>query len=84
MAIYRASKNLQRETIPNKFVHMHVLLIKTDTNECLRNPCSQLCTNTEGSYKCDCMGGFQLQENGRNCEGNKYVTIFLNGINIII
>jgi len=33
----------------------------SDKDECIGlNNCSQLCTNTEGSYTCSCNIGFQL------------------------
>ena len=47
-----------------------------DVNECLRNPCGQLCTNTRGSFECDCISGFELQPDGKTCQGKKnYVEI---------
>ncbi|XP_013070411.2 uncharacterized protein LOC106057644 isoform X3 [Biomphalaria glabrata] len=36
-----------------------------DINECKNNPCAQICTNTPGSYTCDCLPGYQLQ--GSQC-----------------
>ncbi|CAB4007043.1 low-density lipo receptor-related 4 isoform X1 [Paramuricea clavata] len=39
-----------------------------DINECdTIGKCSQVCTNTEGSYKCSCKSGYVLSPNGRNC-----------------
>ena len=40
-----------------------------DVDECLENPCSQNCTNTDGSFDCSCMSGYELLEDGRTCEG---------------
>lgn len=44
----------------------------TDVDECKRdvNLCDKnaLCTNTDGSYKCSCKGGYR--GNGENCSGN--------------
>jgi hypothetical protein len=41
-----------------------------DIDECNRfNPCDQVCTNTEGSFMCSCMDGFQLQDSTQMCEG---------------
>ncbi|XP_078086463.1 thrombomodulin [Mustelus asterias] len=39
-----------------------------DIDECESNPCDEECTNTFGSYKCDCKEGFELQEDGTSCE----------------
>ena len=32
----------------------------TDINECLSNPCEDVCVNKEGSYECACKDGFGL------------------------
>ncbi|BFY99131.1 hypothetical protein BsWGS_02172 [Bradybaena similaris] len=41
-----------------------------DVNECARfGLCSQMCTNTEGSYKCECFTGYRLT-NHRYCKAN--------------
>ena len=42
-----------------------------DINECNSNNgnCEQTCVNKLGSYQCECMDGFGLQEDGRSCEG---------------
>ena len=42
-----------------------------DIDECASglDECEQLCDNTEGSYNCSCMKGYELAENGRNCSG---------------
>ena len=44
-----------------------------DVNECSpTNPCTEThkttCTNTDGSYTCDCDSGFELDENNK-CVG---------------
>ena len=31
--------------------------------------CSQICTNTEGSYECSCRNGYVLDSDGHNCSG---------------
>ncbi len=44
----------------------------TENNECssnATNSCEQLCTNTPGSYTCQCNAGFRLNTNGRTCDG---------------
>ncbi|GFO03207.1 very low-density lipoprotein receptor [Plakobranchus ocellatus] len=43
-----------------------------DINECLiPGTCSQLCTNTKGSYKCECIEGFNLVDH-RFCKANTH------------
>ena len=43
-----------------------------DINECQsdQDVCSQICANTEGSFRCGCMDGFVLDRNGFTCNGN--------------
>lgn len=46
------------------------MVIHTDIDECSGvNDCEQVCVNTEGSYTCDCIEGFELDEDGRRCNG---------------
>lgn len=42
-----------------------------DVDECLAGThrCNQTCTNNVGSYTCGCRPGYQLNEDGLNCEG---------------
>ena len=41
-----------------------------DINECDGiNDCQQICTNTEGSFTCNCTDGFSLAQDERNCTG---------------
>ncbi|XP_038160968.1 epidermal growth factor-like protein 7 [Cyprinodon tularosa] len=41
---------------------------QTDVDECSgRQPCTQLCVNTAGSYRCACRDGFRLAGDGRSC-----------------
>ncbi len=42
-----------------------------DINECATDThlCTQNCTNTNGSYICDCTSGYQLNEDGFQCDG---------------
>ena len=42
-----------------------------DVNECVEGShrCSQNCSNTDGSYECSCMDGYQLNSNGYSCNG---------------
>ena len=59
------------------FSHCQFSIIITDIDECSRpdtNQCDSnaLCNNTEGSYVCSCLNGYQ--GDGRNCTG-KYLLI---------
>ena len=43
----------------------------TDVDECLHRAteCEQVCENTIGSFECNCRQGFNLQPDGKSCEG---------------
>ncbi len=44
-------------------------MILTDFDECsVDGTCSQLCQNTNGSYHCSCVEGYQLRPDGRGCK----------------
>ena len=47
------------------------IAFKTDINECTtyNGNCSQICTNTIGSYYCLCMNAYVLNVDGRTCNG---------------
>ncbi len=43
-----------------------------DVNECssvANNICQHVCVNTPGSYTCGCNLGYELNVDGRNCDG---------------
>ena len=40
-----------------------------DIDECGATPCSQICTNSDGSFECSCQDGYQIQDDGRSCAG---------------
>lgn len=41
----------------------------TDFDECsVYGTCSQLCTNTDGSFTCGCVEGYLLQPDNRSCK----------------
>ena len=45
--------------------------VYTDVNECeeYHGLCEQNCTNTVGSYGCECSAGYSLNEDEHNCDG---------------
>ena len=49
---------------------IHLLLFQ-DVDECTNNNggCEQMCSNTIGSFLCNCGTGYQLDRNGLNCNG---------------
>ena len=54
---------------------IHIIIDDTsENNECSSNAtedCEQICTNTPGSYICQCNAGFRLNVDGRTCDGIK-------------
>jgi len=48
-----------------------------DINECRMGThnCEQLCTNTKGSYSCECPSGYELGGDKRTCNGNLVMNI---------
>ena len=53
------------------YLSMNLYPNQTDINECNENenPCDQHCNNTVGSFTCSCDDGYELDENGRSCNG---------------
>ena len=51
------------------FIFMIIISNYVDIDECSAGTsgCSQLCTNTIGSYYCSCYSGYSLDHNGHNC-----------------
>lgn len=49
---------------------------KPDIDECgtsNKTLCEHICVNTVGSYRCECRGGYVLEDDGRTCtRGDKY------------
>ena len=50
-------------------------MIILDIDECTQrtNGCDHNCTNTDGSYYCTCMVGYELEPDNRTCTGDVYV-----------
>ena len=46
-------------------------LFFSDINECADGAhlCDQVCTNTDGAYRCSCLQGYQLSLDGKTCDG---------------
>ena len=44
-----------------------------DIDECLLSPCNHTCTNTAGSFQCSCNDGYELDDDGRTCNGVLYM-----------
>ena len=49
-----------------------------DIDECRTNKgnCSQLCTNTVGSYACSCLPGYLLGVNNKSCNGKSGLILY--------
>ena len=52
-------------------VYKHIIFFNADINECIegRDNCSQMCTNTEGSFTCGCVDGYLLDIDETTCNG---------------
>ncbi len=46
-------------------------LVRVDTDECLQNPCGQVCTNFYGGFECSCTEGYLLGPNRILCNGKE-------------
>ena len=46
-----------------------------DINECVvrTDGCDHNCTNTDGSYYCTCMDGYELESDNHTCAGQNYM-----------
>ena len=53
------------------------MIFITGIDECLSNNggCSQICTNTVGSFKCACFTGYTLASDQRTCNGKHYCNV---------
>lgn len=66
--------------IPQIFIYTNIVLpfhITADMDECSEgtDACTELqvCTNTEGSFQCDCFSGYSVSANDSSlCEGGPY------------
>ena len=48
-----------------------IILFILDIDECTLDTdgCQHTCTNNEGSFICGCNDGYELNEDGLNCDG---------------
>ena len=53
-----------------------IFYIHADIDECYleADGCTQLCTNTPGSFRCGCNMGYQLISDNKSCAG-MYITM---------
>ena len=51
----------------------------TDINECSdsNGGCDDDCINTIGSFYCECDSGYALQTNGKTCNGQLHVLLYI-------
>ena len=42
--------------------------------------CEQICTNTQGSYSCSCVSGYQLSSDEKSCVGKSHGTIWIQQV----
>lgn len=45
------------------------LMLDVDECKLKQHDCQHICINTLGSYQCGCHAGYELQANGKTCEG---------------
>ena len=60
------------------FIINGMYMFLTDIDECsvtANGGCEQVCTNTIGSFFCECTDGFELDENTFNCTGKLIVIV---------
>ena len=50
-------------------------MFHSDIDECVEGTdrCDHNCTNTDGSYYCTCMDGYELESDNHTCTGDVYV-----------
>ena len=49
----------------------------SDVDECVEgfDGCGHNCTNTNGSYFCTCLDGYELDADNQTCTGNDYTSV---------
>lgn len=58
----------------------YLLLLVIDVDECnlTESPCSQDCSNTDGSFVCSCAVEYTLDSDGRACIGKQVTRVVVN------
>lgn len=61
----------------NLYYAVMAMYCGTDMNECElgTDECTQRCTNTEGSYTCQCNDGYTLDSDMKTCTGNGQLNV---------
>ena len=59
---------LIRGRVWNRAIAKYCYYLAED-DECINNPCQHICTNTVGSFTCDCFVGYELYSDGIHCHG---------------
>ena len=63
-------------TYVRTYVHTYVysIIIYSDIDECVEgfDGCNHNCTNTDGSYFCTCLDGYELDGDNQTCTGDDY------------
>ena len=64
-------KQKKKKSFNLSVVNFSLFVLYADIDECILNNtlCEQVCVNTDGSYTCACMDGYQLIEGTDQCEG---------------
>ena len=54
---------------------LYIIIFYPDIDECSdeTDDCSHICTNTDGSFTCECFNGFVLDSDGSTCNGEYYI-----------
>ena len=84
--IHKIQTYIHTHTLTHIHLYKHFLSFQLDIDECSNGThiCSQICTNTEGSFICGCNSGFLLGADGATCTGmQKQFVAFIHTYNTI-
>ena len=48
---------------------LNSIVSHTDIDECLQQPCDQVCNDTDGGFECSCNDGYELAMDEAKCNG---------------